>query len=141
MDDIIALFRFIDWLVTLPEELETELHERIKEDLEGKKTMPYVSSIERFARERGFREGKEQGKEEGKAEGKSEGKAEGLRKGLLTAALIGLSLRFGENGLTILPRVREITDLDHLERFVAALPEARSLEDLCALWLAKSPPG
>src|SRR5438034_1344608 len=59
-EDIIALYRFIDWVLRLPEELETAMLERLK-DLEDEKTMPYVSHIERSGIERGRREGRAEG--------------------------------------------------------------------------------
>jgi len=42
--DILELFRFIDWLLVLPEELEVEIEHEIT-TLEKEKTMPYVTSI------------------------------------------------------------------------------------------------
>ena len=50
--DIIHLFRFIDWLLVLPPELEEETRRQVAE-LEGGTPMPYVTSFERL----GDREG------------------------------------------------------------------------------------
>jgi Putative transposase, YhgA-like len=61
------LFKFIDWLMDLPEQLEKELRVDLAA-FETERMMPYVSSIERIARE----EGKAEGKIEGKAEAKVE---------------------------------------------------------------------
>ncbi len=50
--EIIDLFRFIDWVLTLPPELE----EAFRNDLatyEGDKNMPYITSIERMGIDRG----------------------------------------------------------------------------------------
>jgi transcriptional regulator with XRE-family HTH domain len=47
--DILELFRLIDWMMTLPESIESEFKQEIRnfeEDLQ----MPYVTSIERLAR-------------------------------------------------------------------------------------------
>lgn len=83
--------------------------------------MPYVTSIERLA------------KEEGKEEGKAEGKAEGLREGLLEAIDLGLELRFGKEALQVLPRVREIVDLDRLRGLKAALTRVASVTEFESL--------
>ncbi len=66
--DILELFRFIDWLVRLPIELEQQFQDEIRQE-EGAK-MPYVTSIERMGMERGLAEGLEKGREEGQLEGK-----------------------------------------------------------------------
>ena len=59
--------------------------------------MPYVTSIERLAKE------------------------EGLREGLLEAIELGLELRFGREALQALPRIREVLDVDRLRALKAAL--------------------
>ena len=76
--DIMGLYKFIDWVLRLPEDLEREIQDRHR-TLEGKTNMPYVSSIERFA----------------KAEGEARGEARGEAKGLREAIALGLKLRFG----------------------------------------------
>ena len=52
-EEIMALFRFIDWLLVLPEALEQEFWQELRQFEEGTQ-MPYVTSVER----RGFEEGK-----------------------------------------------------------------------------------
>ncbi len=50
--DILELFRLIDWMMTLPESIESEFKQEIRnfeEDLQ----MPYVTSVERLARQEG----------------------------------------------------------------------------------------
>lgn len=54
--DILELFRLIDWMMSLPESVESEFKQvlrRFEEDLQ----MPYVTSIERLARQEGLSEG------------------------------------------------------------------------------------
>ena len=54
--DILELFRLIDWMMSLPESIESEFKQEIRrfeEDLQ----MPYVTSIERLARQEGMSEG------------------------------------------------------------------------------------
>ena len=121
-DDIIHLFRFIDWLLVLPADLEPET-ERVIAELEGVATMPYVTSIERRAKE----EGRKEGEEKGKAEGLKEGLKEGLREGLLEAIELGLELRFGKAALQVVPRVREVADVSRLRELKAALTRVGSI--------------
>lgn len=55
------LFRFIDWVMALPRELEREVRAEVHK-IEEERRMRYVTSIERLAREEGIEEGVEQGK-------------------------------------------------------------------------------
>ena len=52
-EDVRQLFRFIDWMMKLPEELASSLKERITKYEEEQK-MPYVTSIERMGIEQGM---------------------------------------------------------------------------------------
>ena len=54
--DILELFRFIDWVMALPKELERGFEDAIIEYEEGRQ-MQYVTSIERRATDRGVKKG------------------------------------------------------------------------------------
>ena len=54
--DIVKLFRFIDWLMDLPEAHEQLFWQELSEYEEGKK-MPYVTSVERIGIEKGMQQG------------------------------------------------------------------------------------
>ena len=54
--DILDLFRFIDWVMVLPEELEARFQTELAH-LEEETRMPYITSIERMGIERGRQEG------------------------------------------------------------------------------------
>ena len=56
------LFRFIDWLMVLPEAAEAEVWREI-ERLEEEGQMPYITSVERIGVERGKQEGRLEGKQ------------------------------------------------------------------------------
>jgi hypothetical protein len=62
--DILELFRFIDWVMILPEDLEAHFSDALVEYEEEMK-MPYVTSVERVGRERGRSEGRKEGRNEG----------------------------------------------------------------------------
>jgi hypothetical protein len=51
-EEILTLFRFIDWLLVLPVVLEQEFWHEFRQ-LEEEKHMPYVTSVERMGFERG----------------------------------------------------------------------------------------
>ncbi len=53
---IIDLFRFIDWVMALPKELERDFRQEVNQDEEARR-MRYVTSIERLGREDGIKEG------------------------------------------------------------------------------------
>jgi len=64
--DIINLFRFIDWIMYLPEETDSLFWEELTE-LEKENKMPYITSIERIGFKRGIQQGIQQGNQDGKS--------------------------------------------------------------------------
>lgn len=54
-NDVVELFRLIDWMMTLPDRLEREFRAELRQYQEERQ-MPYVTSIERLAKEEGQRE-------------------------------------------------------------------------------------
>ena len=111
--DIIALYKFIDSILRLPAGLELEIQDRLR-TLEGNTNMPYVSTIERFAEEKG----------------KAEGKAEGKEEGLLEAIVIALKFRFGPAGLKLLPRIRGVDEAKALRAILTAVHKAKTVDAL-----------
>ena len=59
--EIIDLYRFIDWVLTLPPELEESFRQDIV-NYEREKNMPYISTIERMGQAKGKAEGKIEGR-------------------------------------------------------------------------------
>lgn len=59
-EDIINLFKFIDWIMSLPSELEQEFQLELSQ-YEEEKRMPYITSVERMGIEKGLLQGKLQG--------------------------------------------------------------------------------
>lgn len=55
-EDVMELFRFVDWLLVLPEEMTKGFRQRV-EELEQESKMKYVTSIERLGRKEGRQEG------------------------------------------------------------------------------------
>ncbi|MBY0522636.1 MAG: hypothetical protein K2R98_04535 [Gemmataceae bacterium] len=111
--DIVELFRFIDWMMDLPRAMKQQFEQAVHE-FEKEKQMPYISSIERSAIQKGLERGRE----------------EGLREGLLAGLALGLELKFGARGKRLMARVRRIEDVAALQSFQLALKSAASLDEL-----------
>ncbi|MEI6046586.1 MAG: DUF4351 domain-containing protein [Chloroflexota bacterium] len=130
--EIIDLYRFIDNIIRLPEELDQEFRQEVTR-YEKEERMPYVSSIERLGREDGLKEGLEKGRQEGKQEGRQEGKQEGRQEGILILILRQLKRRFGEQAPEIEQALSALS-LVQLEELGEAIFDFSSQTDL-ALWL------
>jgi hypothetical protein len=50
------LFKFIDWMIDLPLELEQQFTEQLSQ-YEEDKSVPYVTSVERLAQKQGLEQG------------------------------------------------------------------------------------
>lgn len=100
---IIDLFRFIDWVMMLPAGLERSLRIDI-EEFEEARRMKYVSTIERWAEQRGIEQGIEQGIERGKA------------RALRQAILDVLAERFDHAPDYLVRRLNQIEDSTILQK-------------------------
>ncbi len=108
--DVRELFRVIDWLMELPPALE-QIFWQDMDKIQKEKHMPYVTSIERVERRMGMREG-----------------IEGL-----------LQLRFGEEGLKLMPEINEIHEEETLRAIIKALATAATLDEVRRLWSPGTP--
>jgi len=128
--DIINLFRFIDWLMRLPEAAEKAFRDEIFRYEEEKK-MRYITSVERIGREeglqQGIQQGIQQGLQQGLQQGVQQGREEGKREGLLEAIEMGLSLKFGDEGEKLLPAICAIQNSERLEKIKNAVRTADNL--------------
>jgi hypothetical protein len=107
--DVRRLFRFIDWMMDLPAALE-RLFEQELYQYEEAKRMPYITSVERSGMEKG------------------------LREGLLAGIELGLDLKFGAEGLKLLPEIRQVTDVEVLRTIHQSIKTAAAPEELRRLW-------
>ena len=110
-EDERRLFRFIDWVLELPEPLE----ERFKAEndaLQKEKHMPFMDIYERT----------------------------GMQKGLLQGIEVALDLKFGVQGLELMPELREIRDLEVLRKVLAKVKAADSPDALRRVWTRKRRP-
>src|SRR5207302_548484 len=109
--DILELFRFIDWLLVLPGELERAFRAELQ-SWEEERMKPYVTSIERLGREDGLKEGIQRG----------------LEQGLLDV----LEVRFGEVPPAVGEAIRAITDPARLRALNRGAATASSLAEFAA---------
>ncbi len=80
--------------------------------------MPYISSFEQLAMK------------EGEARGEARGRIEGLKDGIALA----LKLTFGEAGGRLADELRQVNDLETLQRVTAAVETATSLDEIRRVW-------
>jgi len=100
-------------MMVLSKELEKAMGRDLAE-FERERMMPYVSSIERIARE--------EGKAEGNAEGKAEANVNTLLKLLTKRFQVALPA-------DVEARIRSTSDLEKLDAWIDASLEASDLED------------
>lgn len=63
-------------------------------------------------------------------QGMQQGMQQGLRQGLLSGIALGLELRFGTEGLRLLPEIRQIEEVGRLEAIQEGLKTVNTLDDL-----------
>ncbi|HVS35254.1 MAG TPA: hypothetical protein VMS17_06700 [Gemmataceae bacterium] len=108
--DVRELFRVIDWLMELPPALQDGFWHEIETVQEGKR-MPFVTTPERV----------------------------GLRRGLRKGIEAVLRMRFGEEGLKLMPAIHDIHEEEQLEAVLKALETAASPDEVRRLWSPGAP--
>src|SRR5262249_34289230 len=109
-EDVGHLFRFIDWLMDLPPALESLFRDEIHQYQEEKR-MPHLTRFQRLAR------------------------AEALLEGIEAV----LDVRFGGEGLKLLPELREVRDHEVLQAVLQAAKTAARPDELRRLWIGRRP--
>ena len=123
---IINLYRVIDWIMSLPKELDARLHEGIVQ-WERRNAMTYLSSIERIGMEIGMKKGEELGWRKGLEEGRQEGR----REALLEMLTILLTERFGKLD-AMSNAILTVADVDQLTAWSKNVLGAHSLSEVFA---------
>lgn len=96
-DEILELFRLVDWLVTLPAGMDDRFWQAL-DSFEESQNMPYVTSVERI----GIRKGRQ------------EGRQEGLKDGLVEAIRENLVDQFGPLTVNLVAELEQVNDLERL---------------------------
>ena len=107
---ILELYRFIDWIMVLPDEMERDFTEKITKFSEERK-MRYVTNIERFGIEKGIEKG--------------------IKKGEYKIVLSLLTARFGELPEWAEKKLEQAAAKD-LENWGIRLLSANNIEDVFA---------
>lgn len=110
-EQIIRLYRFIDYVLRLPEPKALQFNKEM-ELFEEARTMPYISTTERMAREEGLLQGIRQGISEGIEQGRTRGQLEKAREAVLEV----LEVRFGNVPFRVKEEVIRCNDLDRLNK-------------------------
>ncbi|MCC5666985.1 cytosolic protein [Nostoc sp. CHAB 5784] len=100
-EDVLNLLAFVDWVLTLPQDLEREFLFEV-EQIEAEQRMQYVTSFERS----------------------------GIRLGLLEGIELGLELKFGASELFIMEEVSQIYDIEQLRAIKEQIKTATTIEEL-----------
>jgi Domain of unknown function (DUF4351) len=120
---ILDLYRFLDWVMILPEAIEREFWQELQ-TFEEERKVTYVTNAERFGFERGIQEGRQEGMQEGRQEGMAQEQSLILRQ---------LSRRVGILSSETRSQVESLS-LEQLESLGEALLDFSSASDL-ELWL------
>ncbi len=110
--DILELFRFIDWLMILPEDLERSFEDTVSH-YEEEMNMPYITSIERIGIEKGLQQGLQQG----------------FLQNTRSNVIDILKARFGTAPETTVQAVNKIDDLSLLRLLLRKAATVASLEE------------
>ncbi len=107
-EQVRQLFRVLDWFMALPPELEQSFRTEFAR-FEEARGMPYVTSIERLARE----------------EGRQEGVAEGFQRAILEL----LEVKFKRVGAKHARLVRSVHEVERLQAVLRAANEASTVDE------------
>jgi hypothetical protein len=106
-ETILAIYKFIDWIMRLPDEEEAKLYEETK-TIEKTTAMPYITTAERI----GLKKGIEQ-----------------TLPTIHQAFATIIKIKFGEAGGSLSERIHQVRSLDALQQLMAQLEGAHSLSD------------
>ncbi len=123
-EQVRQLFRVLDWMLALPPELDQSFRTDL-ERFEETRRMPYVTSIERLAREEGLQEGIEKGIEKGRQEGVAEG--------LQIAILKLLELKFKKVPAKHIRKLHSVCEIGRLSALLQAANDAGTLDEVLSL--------
>ena len=114
--DIIELFRFIDWVMVLPEDLSRQFINKIYQ-YEEDQHMPYVTTVEKRGIEKGIQQGIQQGVQQG------------IILNAKEVIIEALELRFGKIPPPITEKINEINDPSKLRDLHKKAIQAANYED------------
>jgi hypothetical protein len=123
-EDILELFRFIDWIMMLPEDIEQQFSDdiyRYEEDMK----MPYVTSVER----QGIKKGQLMGMEVGIQQGVQQGIQQGTLRTFQESVMYALEARFETVPKSIRNKIKKINDMAVLKLLLKNAITAGSVKE------------
>ncbi|HYV37035.1 MAG TPA: Rpn family recombination-promoting nuclease/putative transposase [Gemmataceae bacterium] len=110
--EIQQLFRLIDWIMTLPDEWEQGFREEI-DRFEEELKMPYVTSVERLAKQEGLQEGRQ--------------------KGIYDGLAVALEAKFSTAGKKFMKEIRDLKNEEQLLELTRMVHKASTIDELRAM--------
>jgi hypothetical protein len=107
-EDVRQLFRFIDWIMDLPPGLDNLFWQEIHQ-YEEEKRMAFMTTPERLAR----------------------------TEELLAGIELALELKFGAEGLELMPEIKQLTDVEVLRAVREAIKPAANADEVRRVWARK----
>lgn len=104
-DDIRQWYRLLDWMLGLPRDLDRQVWQHVVL-FEKERDVSYISFAERYGME------------------------QGLEKGLLQGIEVALELKFQAEGLALFSAIQQQKDVDLLQRILATVRTATTLDDV-----------
>ncbi|MFP4439940.1 MAG: hypothetical protein ACLFVO_22115 [Chloroflexaceae bacterium] len=110
--------------------------------------MPYITSVERIGIQKGLGQGLEKGLNKGMENVLEKGLKKGLEKGLergrreelLAGIALALDLKFGDEGLALLPEIRHISEVTRLQAIRDQIKAAGTPEELRQVYATPDDP-
>jgi hypothetical protein len=107
-ETILAMYKFIDWVMTLPKELDSKIYNDMK-TIEDATAMPHITTAERIGMEKG------------------------VEKSMPTihqAIAVAIQAKFGKPGQSLIKRAQQMHDLETLQKLLEKLMRAQSLPEV-----------
>jgi flagellar biosynthesis/type III secretory pathway protein FliH len=104
--------------------------EKARKLIEKRRDIMIESAAYEIIKQEGFEEGYNKGLLKGKEEGFKEGLQEGIQEGLREAIELGLKLKFGVEGLKLLPEIEKVKEVELLKAIKEAIEVATSIEEI-----------
>ena len=104
-EQIVSLYRFLDWLLRLPPDLDRQVWRTIRQ-YEEEQQMTYITTAERIGIEQGRREG------------------------LLDGIALALEIKFGQVGVDLVPEIRQIDDLTLIQAIYERIKTATTADEI-----------
>ncbi|MFQ5630406.1 MAG: hypothetical protein ACE5I1_16670 [bacterium] len=110
-ETLLAIYKFIDWIIELPDALERKIHTEIKK-FEEKKAMSILTTAERIGAKKGRRDERKRS-------------VAMAQKAIATI----LKLKFGDKSKVLTARINQVKSLSVLENLMERLPQAQTVTE------------